>query len=45
VDDLDTAAAMIDAVREDVDGVRLDRYLRFELRIGRAFWAREEHAD
>lgn len=42
VDDLDTPKAMIDLVRRDVDGVRLDRYVRFEVRIGRPFWAREE---
>jgi hypothetical protein len=42
LDELEIAAAMMDAVREEVDGVRLDRYVRFELRIGRAFWAREE---
>jgi hypothetical protein len=44
VDDLEVAAQMIDAVREPVDGVRLDRYVRFEVRVGRPFWAREEHA-
>lgn len=42
VDDLDVAAAMISDVRTPVDGVRLDRYVRFEARIGRPFWAREE---
>jgi hypothetical protein len=42
LDDLDAAAAMMDAVREEVDGVRLDRYARFEVRVGRPFWAREE---
>ena len=42
VDDLDVAAAMIQATREEVDGVRADQYFRFELRIGRPFWAREE---
>jgi hypothetical protein len=30
------------AVREPIDGVRLDRYVRFEVRVGRPFWAREE---
>ena len=42
VDDLDVAAAMVQAVREPVQGVRLDSYLEFELRVGRPFWAREE---
>jgi hypothetical protein len=42
VDDLDTPKSMIDLVRREVDGVRLDRYVRFEARIGRPFWAREE---
>ena len=42
LDDLDTARAMIDAVREEIGGVRLDRYVRFEVRVGRPFWAREE---
>lgn len=42
VDDLDTAAAMAQAVREPVDGVRLDSYVKLELRIGRPFFAREE---
>ena len=44
LDDLDTAAAMMDAAREEVDGVRLDRYVRFEVRVGRPFWAREEES-
>ena len=42
VDDLDVAAAMVDRVRREVDAVRLDRYVRFEIRVGRPFWAREE---
>jgi hypothetical protein len=42
VDDLDVAAAMMDRVRTEVGGVRLDRYLQFEARVGRPFWAREE---
>jgi hypothetical protein len=42
VDDLAVAQKMIERVRADVDGVRLDRYVRFEVRIGRPFWAREE---
>jgi ADP-ribose pyrophosphatase YjhB (NUDIX family) len=43
VDDLETAARLIHAVRETVDGERLDRWVRCEARIGRPFWAREEH--
>lgn len=42
VDELDVAAAMIQATRELVDGVRGDTYFRFELTVGRPFWAREE---
>jgi hypothetical protein len=42
VDDLEVAAEMIERVRVEVDGVRLDRYVRFETRLGRPFWAREE---
>ena len=42
VDGLDVAAKMIERVRIEVDGVRLDRYARFEVRVGRPFWAREE---
>jgi hypothetical protein len=42
VDDFDTAAKMLDAVRQDRDGVRLDKYVRFEVRLGRPFFAREE---
>jgi hypothetical protein len=42
LDDLDVAAAMVQAVREVVGGVRLDTYVELELRIGRPFFAREE---
>jgi hypothetical protein len=42
VDDLDVPGAMMNRARTEVDGVRLDRYLRFEVRVGRPFWAREE---
>jgi hypothetical protein len=42
VDELETAATMVDLVRREQGGVRLDRYVRFEVRIGRPFWAREE---
>jgi hypothetical protein len=41
VDDLDVAKQMLDAVRLDRDGTRLDKYVRFELRLGRPFFARE----
>jgi hypothetical protein len=40
----DVAAAMVQAVREIVDGVRLDTYVQLELRVGRPLFAREEHA-
>jgi hypothetical protein len=43
VDDLATATQMLDAVRVDRDGTRLDKYVRFELRLGRPFFAREEN--
>jgi hypothetical protein len=42
VEELETVAKMIERVRAEVDGVRLDRYVRFEARVGRPFWAREE---
>jgi hypothetical protein len=43
VPSLDVVSAMINEVRdEDVDGIRLDRYIRWEARIGRPFYAREE---
>ncbi len=37
VDSLDTLAAMTQRVRETIDGVRMDRYVRFQARIGRPF--------
>ncbi len=40
---LDVLAAMIDAVRRNVDGVRLDRYIRIEAKIGRPFFLLENH--
>jgi hypothetical protein len=42
VQSLDTVAAMINEVRKVEDGIRLDRYIRWEARIGRPFYAREE---
>ena len=42
VDHVDMASAMMNRVRTEVDGVRLDKYVRFEVRVGRPFWAREE---
>jgi hypothetical protein len=44
VDDLDVAGVMMNRVRTEVGGIRLDRYVRFEVRVGRPFWAREEDA-
>jgi hypothetical protein len=41
VPDLDTVAAMIDLLRREVDGVRLDRAFRLEARIGRPFFPLE----
>jgi hypothetical protein len=42
IDTLDVAAQMMQATRETVGGVRLDRWLRLEVRLGRPFLAREE---
>lgn len=42
VDSLDVVVAMIEAARERVDGVSLDRICAWEARIGRPFYAREE---
>jgi hypothetical protein len=42
VESLDVAAQMIQAGRQAVEGVRLDRWIRLNLRIGRPFFAREE---
>ena len=42
LDDLDTVAELIALTREPLQGVRLDRFVRFEARIGRPFWEREE---
>ena len=45
VPDIETVARMIDAVRLEVDGVRLDRVIRLETRIGRPFFLLEDQAD
>jgi len=45
VPDADTVAAMIDAARIEVGGVRLDRVIRLEARIGRPFFLLEQQAD
>jgi hypothetical protein len=42
VDTMDVAAQMIQAGRQLVGGVRLDRWIRLNLRVGRPFFAREE---
>ena len=42
IDRIDIAAQMIQASRQTVDGVRLDTWIRLELRFGRPFFAREE---
>lgn len=40
---LEALAAMIQGVRKTVDGVRLDRYIRIEARLGRPFFLLESH--
>lgn len=42
IDTFDVAAQMMQATRETVGDVRLDRWLRLEVRFGRPFLAREE---
>lgn len=41
VDRAETVVAMLQAVRESYDGVRMDRYVRFEARVGRPFFLLE----
>jgi hypothetical protein len=41
VDRLDDVVKMIQRIRETVDGVRLDTYMRWEARIGRPFFLLE----
>jgi hypothetical protein len=38
VDRLDSLVGMMQSLRHTVDGVRLDNYLRFEARVGRALF-------
>lgn len=42
IDRIDVAAQMIQAARESIEGVRLDRWIRLEVRFGRPFFAKEE---
>lgn len=44
VDDPGVVAGMIQRVREEVDGVRLDRCFRFEARIGRPLFVASDFA-
>lgn len=41
VDRMETIVAMLERIRETVDGVRLDAYMRFEARVGRPFFLLE----
>lgn len=45
VPDANTVAAMIDVARAEVGGVRLDRCIRLEARIGRPFFLLEDQTD
>lgn len=38
IETLDVVPAMMQEVREDVDGARLDRWFRFEARVGRGLF-------
>lgn len=42
IDEIDIAAQMMQASRQTVDGVRLDTWIRLQVRFGRPFFAREE---
>jgi hypothetical protein len=44
VAELQDVVRMIQRIREDVDGVRLDRYMRWEARVGRPFFLLEPRA-
>ncbi len=41
VDELETVVGMIQRIRENVNGVRMDEYVRFEARVGRPFFLLE----
>jgi hypothetical protein len=41
IERLEDAVEMIQRIRETVDGVRMDEYLRFEVRVGRPFFLLE----
>ena len=43
VDDAQVAIDMIQRLREPVDGIRMDRYARFEAHVGRPFFLLEGH--
>jgi hypothetical protein len=45
VDDPQIVVAMIQQIREPVDGIRMDRYVRFEARVGRPFFLLERAED
>lgn len=44
VDDAQVVVDMIQRLREPVDGIRMDRYARFEARVGRPFFLLEPGA-
>ena len=41
IDEVDVVTEMIQRVREEVDGVRMDRFVRFEAHVGRPFFLLE----
>ncbi len=43
--DVDVVTQMIQRVREEVDGVRMDRFVRFEAHVGRPFFLLEPPAS
>ena len=43
VSGVDEVVKMIHGIRETVDGVRLDKYMRWEARLGRPFFLLEPH--